>query len=131
MTSRGTREARRWRSAIAIVATLGVFVALVAGSALRPQFAAAAPPEPAAWSQAIPDAGAHASHDAAPTHKKPFHATWMTKDRPPAWSPVSPPLVAQVSFAAFGFQPRGARPCAPAAIRAGPDILTRFCVARR
>jgi hypothetical protein len=132
---------RRWRSAIAIVAALGAFVALVAGSALRPQSAAAALPEPAAWSAGIPVAGAHAaqgqlriSGPAAPTGKKPFHTTWMTKDRPPTPSRLAPRSVGSplpVSFTALGFQPRGARPRAPAAVRGTPDILTLFCVARR
>lgn len=36
----------------------GVFVALIAGSSLRPQFAAATLPEPAAWSGATPATGA-------------------------------------------------------------------------
>lgn len=132
---------RRRRSAIAIVAALGAFVALVAGSALRPQFAAAALPEPAAWSAGVPVAGPHAaqgelraSAPAAPTDKKPFHTTWMTKDRPPTPGRLSPPSVGSplpVSFTAFAFRPRGARPRAPAALEADPDILTRFCVARR
>ncbi len=132
---------RRWRPAIAIVAALGAFVALVAGSALRSQFAAAALPEPAAWSAGIPLAGAHAGQGqlrtpgpAAPTGKKPFHSTWMTKDRPPTPSRLAPPSVGSplpVSFAALGFQPCGAQPRAPATVAADPDILTRLCVARR
>ncbi len=124
----------RWRSAIAVVAALGAFVALVAGSSLRPPSAAAALPEPTAWSQGTPDAGAHASHHSAPTNKKPFHSTWMTKDRPPIPSRLSPPPVGSplpVSFAALGFQPRGAQPRAPAAVEADRDILTRLCIARR
>ncbi|OBG32525.1 hypothetical protein [Mycobacterium sp. E3198] len=131
----------RWRSAIAVVAALGAFAALVAGSSLRPQFAAAALPEPATWSSVVPVVGAQAGHGQprasrpwAPTGKKPFHSTWMTKDRPPTPGRVSPPSVGSplpVSFTALGFQPRGARPRAPAAVRADPDILTRFCIARR
>ncbi len=133
MRLRGGGITRRWRSAIAVVAALSAFVALVAGSALRPPSAAAALPEPAAWSQTTPDAGAHASHDSTPTNKKPFHTTWMTKDRPPTPGRLSPPSAGSphpVSFAALGFQPRGTLPRAPAAVRADPDILTRFCVAR-
>jgi hypothetical protein len=132
---------RRWRSAIAVVAALGAFVALVAGSALRPQFAAAALPEPAAWSAGIPVAGAHASHGeprasghSAPTDKKPFHTTWMTKDRTPTPSRLPPPSAGSplpVSFTALGFQPRGAQPRAPTAAEADRDILTRLCIARR
>lgn len=131
---------RGWPSAIAIVAALGVFIALVAGSALRPQYAAASLPEPAAWSSGGPVVGAHAdqgqlriSGPAAPADKKPFVTTWMTKDRPPTPGRLSPPSVGSplpVSFTALGFQPH-ARPRAPAAVAAYPDILTRFCVARR
>ncbi|MCA2317164.1 hypothetical protein JF775_22985, partial [Mycobacterium sp. WUMAC-025] len=47
MLFRGGGETRRWQLATAIVAALGVFVALIAGSSLRPQFAAATLPEPA------------------------------------------------------------------------------------
>ncbi|HTY29858.1 hypothetical protein [Mycobacterium sp.] len=141
MTVRGAGGTRRWQSAIAIVAAFGAFVALVAGSALRPPFAAAAPPEPAAWSQGSPDVGApagqlqlRASRHSAPTNGKPFHSIWMTKDRPPAWSRLSPQSVGSplpVSFSGLGFQPSGASPRAPAAVRPDRDILTRFCVARR
>ncbi|ETA93386.1 hypothetical protein O979_24275, partial [Mycobacterium avium subsp. paratuberculosis 10-4404] len=49
MILRGGDETRRWRPAIAVAAALGVFIALVAGSALRPACAAAALPEPPAW----------------------------------------------------------------------------------
>ncbi|MCV7049132.1 hypothetical protein H7H82_00665 [Mycobacterium heidelbergense] len=144
----GAGRTRRWQSSIAIVAALSLFVALVAGSALRPQFAAAALPEPAAWSQ-TPDVGGHAHlHErqtvaqlphaawrgSAPAHKKPFHSMWMTKDRPPTWSRLSPQSVRSPlapSFAALGFQPCGAQPRAPAAVRADRDILTQLCVARR
>ncbi|MCV7092569.1 hypothetical protein [Mycobacterium interjectum] len=132
-------KARRWQPAIAIVGALGVFVALVAGSALRPPFAAAAPPEPAAWSQGPTGDGAHAdrlqlraSRHSAPTDKKPFHSTWMTKDRPPTWSRSSPQSVVSslpVSSTALRFAPPGGQPRAPAAVLADRDVLTRFCVA--
>ncbi len=149
----GAGRTRRWQSAIASVAAFSLFVALVAGSALRPQFAAAALPEPAAWSQRSPDVGAHAdqvrlrariqtisllahgtTRDAAPTNKKPFHSMWMTKQRPTTWSRSSPQSVRSavpVSFVAWEFQPGGAEPRAPAAVPPDRDVLTQFCVARR
>ena len=153
MKPRGAGKTRRWQSAIAIAAALSLFVALVAGSALRPKFAAAALPEPAAWSQRTPDIGTHAdrvhphggsptmsqlahatSRDSGPANKKPYHTTWMTKDRPPTSSRLSPQSVLSPvpsSFTPLGFQPRGAQSRAPAAVRSDRDVLTRLCVARR
>jgi hypothetical protein len=138
---------------MAIVGALSLFVALVAGSASRPTFAAPALPEPTAWSQGIPDVGAHAdqlrlhgrfptvnqlayamSRNSAPTNKKPFLTTWMAKDRPATWSRLSPESVRSplpLSFTPLGFQPGGVQSRAPAAGRADPDILTELCVARR
>ena len=156
VTFRGAGGIRRWQSAVAVAAAFSLFVALVAGSALRPKFAAAELPEPAAWSQGTTDAGAHAalmhlhgcssamsypalaaSRDSAPTNKtneKPFHSTWMTKDRPSTWSRLSPQSVLSpvpIAFIPLGFQPERAQPRAPAAVRADRDILTQLCVARR
>lgn len=144
-------KTRRWQPAAAFVATLGLFVALVAGSALRPQFAAAALPEPVAWSHAAPGAGGHAEHvqrhgrsqltspaagsswGAAPINKKPFHSTWMTQDRPQTWmrwseQSVRSPLPA--SFAMSVFAPDSARNRSPAYLPDGQDILTQLCVTR-
>jgi hypothetical protein len=58
----------------------------------------------------------------------------MTRDRPPTWTRLTAqslktPLPA--SFVASVLAPGGARPRAPAAIRADRDILTQLCVARR
>jgi hypothetical protein len=152
----GAGETRRWQSAIAVVAALSVFVALVAGSALRQKFAAAALPEPAAWSQTTPDAGAHADLMAlhgrssvigqpavagprafAPANKtntKPFHSTWMTKERPVTWNRLSAQSVlfaVPPSLHPLGFAPAGAQSRAPTAVRGDRDILTQLCVARR
>lgn len=129
-----------------------MFTALVTGSWVRPNFAAAAPPEPAAWSAAT--AGAHAvlTHErpatlgraalaaqrsAAPankTNKKPFRSAWMTKERPLTWNRLSPQSVltpAPLSFTPIGFAPAGSQARAPAAIASDRDILTLICVARR
>jgi hypothetical protein len=152
MDPRNAGPTRRWRLTVAIVAALSVFVALIAGSSMRPRFAAAVLPEPAAWTHGAQDIQAHPGHaqrhagaqlvsrlaqdfspDYAPTNKKPFHSMWMTKDRPAGWTHVSPqsgwPLL-PASFAGSEFQPRGARCAAPAAIAVNQDILTRFCVDR-
>nr|WP_253842998.1 hypothetical protein [Mycobacterium colombiense] len=94
---------------ITAVAVLSVFIALVAGSSLRPPLGAAALPEPVAWTQhATHDAPAHAdqaqrqaiaqpvshqdrvfSKGATPTDKKPFRNTWMTRAVPSNWTAVS------------------------------------------
>lgn len=80
---------QRWRPAVAIVCALSVFVALVAGWSLRPALAASELPEPAAWSHTGPEAAAHATTAGAQAHsplstppKKPFHSSWMTRQRP-------------------------------------------------
>jgi hypothetical protein len=137
---------------IALVAALSVFVALIAGSSLRPQLAAAVLPEPAAWTHTNHAVQAHArlaqphavaqpvihldhgfSSGVTPTDKKPFHSTWMTRDRPASWNHFSPPsewLALPASFAAPEFPPGAAHPAAPATIPVNRDFLTRLCVVR-
>lgn len=141
---------RRGQSAIAIVAALSLFVALIAGSSLRPQLAAAALPEPAVWTHGTEGVHAHASqvqlHGAAQpisrlgqgfspgsTNKKPFHSMWMTRDRPTGWADLSPRsgwLALPASFAASEFQSGGAHWAASAAAPVDRDILTRLGVLR-
>ncbi len=135
-----------------MVAALSLFVALIAGSSLRPQFAAAALPEPAAWTHGTSGVHAHANlvqlHAAAqpisyldnyfsqgstPMNKKPFHSMWMTRDRPTSWPPSSPQsgwLALSAPFAASEFQPRGAQWAEPAAAPVNRDMLTQLCVTR-
>lgn len=144
--------ARRWRLAIAIVAALSASVALVAGSSLRPQFAAAALPEPVAWTHATHDAPVHAGqgqhtgavnshsqlvHDfvtgALPTNNKTFLSMWMPRAVPTNWTAVSPHSdlwALPASFAASPY-PRGgtARPAA-AATPVNRDTSTLLCVVR-
>lgn len=152
MDVRSAGTTRRWQLTIAFVAALSLFAALIAGSSLRPQFAAAALPEPAAWTHGTLGGQAHASqvqlHAAArpishldhafspgskPTNKKPFHSMWMTRDRPTSWTQLSPhsgwlPLPA--SFTASEFQPRGTHRSEPAAAPVNRDIWIQLCVTR-
>jgi hypothetical protein len=143
---------RRWQLTIAIVAALSLFVALIAGSSLRPQFSAAALPEPAAWTHGTDGVHAYAgqvqlhagagpisslehgsSPGSTPTNKKPFHSTWMTRDRPTSWTHFSPQSgcsALPASFAASEFQPGGADWAASAAAPDNRDNLTQFCVVR-
>lgn len=129
-----------------------MFVALVAGSSLRTQFAASALPEPAAWSGATPSVGAHvlpqvrystvsrpgltATQSSAPankTNKKPFHSMWMTKERPPTWNRLSPQSALSpmpMTFSPVRVAPYDAQSRAPATIPADRDTLTRLCIAR-
>ena len=145
-------KTRRWQSTIAVVAALSLFVAWIAGWSLRPQFAAAELPEPAAWTHGTQSVQAHASHlqlraaeqsisyrgsaflrGATPTNKKPFHSTWMTCDRPTSWTPLSPQsgwLALPAPFAASEFQPRGAHWAEAVAARVNRDMLTQLCVTR-
>lgn len=152
MLFRGGGETRRWQLATAIVAALGVFVALIAGSSLRPQFAAATLPEPAAWSGATPGAGAHAlprgraaavarpalasAQSPAPannTTKKPFHSMWMTKERPQSWNRSSAQSALSPTPTMFGparVPPDDTQSRSPATIPADRDTLNRLCIAR-
>lgn len=153
---RDARHIRRWQAAIAGLVALGVFIALVAASALRPQFAPDALPEPATWSTATLTVGAHSpvidnhtrpiakggatgamSRSFPPANKtnpKPFHSTWMTKERPPTWNRLSahaalmaiPPSLPRIRVG-----PGRARPRAPSAAYAERNILTELCIARR
>jgi hypothetical protein len=151
---RNAGRTRRWQLTIAIVAALSLFVALVAGSSLRPQFSAAALPEPAAWTHGTQGVQAHPSRvqlhavaqairhpehassaGSTPTNKKPFRNMWMTKDRPTIWTPLSPHsgwFALPASFGASEFQPGGAHRAASASAAApvDRDILTQLCVVR-
>jgi hypothetical protein len=149
---RSAATSRRWQLAIAIVAALGLFVSLIAGSSLRPQLAAAALPEPAAWTHGTQGVQAQASQvqldpaaqlishsdrgsspDSTPTNKKPFRNTWMTRDRPTSWTHLSPQsgwLALPASFTAAGFQPCDGHCAASAAAPVSRDTLTQFCVVR-
>jgi hypothetical protein len=145
---------RRWQSTIAIVAALSLFVALIAGSSLRPEFAPTALPEPAAWTHGSHGVQGHASrvqlHPVAqptshldhgflpgttPPNKKPFHSMWMTRDLPTSWTHLSPHWLAlPASFAASGFNPGGthwaASASASAAAPVDRDTLIQLCVVR-
>ncbi|MEE2851646.1 MAG: hypothetical protein VX424_03205 [Actinomycetota bacterium] len=152
MAFRGVGETRRWQRVIAVAAALGVFIALATGSALRQSAAAAAPPEPTAWSASTVDAHAGpmpgrlaalsrpastVSLPSAPankTNKKPLGRAWMTKERPLTWNRLSAQSLltpVPLSFTPIVFAPGGARSRAPAAIAFDRDILTEVCVARR
>jgi len=149
---RDAGSTRRWQSVIASIGALSLFVALIAGSALRPQFAAATLPEPVAWSSGALDVGAHAARvqlygrfqpasyvvrdsslGSSPMNKKPFHSMWMTRDRPAAWTRVSPLWIRS----ALSYSLRSLDSRAPVARRdpssdllTDHDILTQLCVAR-
>jgi hypothetical protein len=123
-------KARRREHAAAVVCALSLFVALVAGSALRPHYTANSLPEPAAWAHSVRDVQPDYSYShrlsatpalkylqsgsrahPAPTSRKPFRYVWMTHDLPSNWDPLSPRTdwsVLPKTFAAAEFQPRGA-----------------------
>jgi len=148
-------KTRRWQPAVAVVAAFALFTALIAGSALRSQFSAAALPEPAAWSHAaahVDQLQGHGSPQVTsrsagclcgiapankpvnkPVNKKPFHSMWMTQDRPQTWTRWSPQSARSASMASFApsvFAPGGARSRSPAYLLDGQDLLTRLCVTR-
>ncbi|BBY03936.1 hypothetical protein MSEO_44350 [Mycobacterium seoulense] len=142
----------RWRSAIAIIAALSVFVALVAGSSLRPRLAASTLPEPAAWTHVThhlpahvgqrPDIAAARSHSqpghrlgtgVAPTKNKTFLSMWMPRAVPTNWTALSPHsdwLALPASFAAPASAPGAAAGAASAATPANRDTPTLLCILR-
>lgn len=142
-------KTRRWQSAIAIVAALSLLTAVTTGWASRgTMLAQVASPLPAALSHANhadvntghvqpgdrTQPASYLAHGSSPTHQKQTKNAWMTRDRPPTWTRVSPHStwsLLPASFAVSEFQPPGA-PCgAPVTDFAGQDILTQLCVARR
>ncbi|MDM4139526.1 MULTISPECIES: hypothetical protein [Mycobacterium] len=142
---------------VALVVALSAFVALIVGSSLRPQLAAAAMPEPAAWTHRAHSVDAHAARtrpDVAfqladdgergfvqgslPADKKPFRNSWMTRDRPVSWPHVSVPwgwLLLPLSFTAVSMttaQPPPGQTCRAAMDSAagGTDRSIQFCMLR-
>jgi hypothetical protein len=145
-------KTRRRVHAAAVVCALSLFVALVAGSALRPHYTTNALPEPGARTHAVE----HVQHDfkevqpvsatgslmalkasgssrPVPIARKPFRYVWMTHDLPSNWVPLSPlsdwsPL--PKSFVSAQCQPRGA-PCAAfAGDSDNRHTSTLFCIIR-
>lgn len=148
---RGADRTRRWQLAIAIVAVLSLFAAVTTGGAARGSMhAQVGAPLPATWSHGT-HGGANLAHSdnfqptsflvhgSSPSHQKPNKTAWMTRDRPPTWTRMSPQSVwspLPASFApsrlALGFEQgrySGAPAPAPAVVDQG--ILTKLCVARR
>jgi len=152
MSGRCSAKARRRKHAAAIVGALSLFVALVAGSALRPHYTTTVLPEPQAWTHAVqhvqPDASrvqpdrATASVEyviagnkrlSAPISRKPFRNVWMTHDLPSNWVPLSPQSdwsALPESFAPAQFQPRGAPWGASTADAVNRHTSSLFCIIR-
>src|ERR1700733_271561 len=145
-------KARRPEHAAAVVCALSLFVALVAGSALRPHYTTNALPEPGAWTHAVE----HVHHDfkevqsvsatgslialkargssrPVPISRKPFRYVWMTRDLPSNWVPLSPHSnwsVLPKSFDPAQFQPRDAPYAAFAGDSDNRHTSTLFCILR-
>lgn len=112
-----------------MLCALTLFVALVAGSALRPHFTTNSLPEPGAWTHAVEHVGrdtTQAQRDCAAGclialragggirplagARKPFSYVWMTHDLPTSWTPLSPHSdwsALPISFASAMFRARG------------------------
>jgi hypothetical protein len=145
-------KARRRQHAAAVVCALSLFVALIAGSALRPHFTTNALPEPGAWThpvehvwhdfkeaQPVSPAGsliavkAHGSSRPVPNARKPFRYVWMTHDLPSDSVPLSPLSdwsALPKSFVSAQFQARGAPRTAFAGDSDNRHTSTLFCVIR-
>ena len=153
-TMDGWRSAkvRRREHAAVVVCALSLFVALVAGSALRPHYTSNALPEPGAWAHTVE----HVRHDfkqmqtvratgslialkargnsrPVPNARKPFRYVWMTHDLPSNWIPLSSLSdwsALPKSFVSAQFQPRGS-PCAAFAGDSNSrHTSTLFCIIR-
>ncbi|MGA9490015.1 MAG: hypothetical protein WBV80_07135 [Mycobacterium sp.] len=129
-----------------------LFLALVAGSALRPHHTANSLPEPAAWAHTVGDAQPDYSYShpvsatpvltylksdgrahPAPNLRKPFRYVWMTHDLPSNWDPLSPQTdwsALPKTFAAEPFQPRGAPWGASTADAVTRHTSSLFCIIR-
>jgi hypothetical protein len=145
-------KTRRREHAAAVVCALSLFVALVAGSALRPHYTTNTLPEPGAWTHAVE----HVQHDFIEVHsvsatgslialkardssrplpisRKPFRYVWMTRDLPSNWFPLSPHSdwsVLPKSFDSAQFQPRRAPSAAFAGDSDNRHTSTLFCILR-
>ncbi|WP_077081791.1 hypothetical protein [Mycobacterium numidiamassiliense] len=135
MRYRGADRIRRWQSAIAIAAALGLFTAVVVGWASRETAVAGvalpAPRSHHASEQA--DVASQHLHSDSPLDHQSTKTAWLTRERPPTWPRLSPVSVWSPlpgSLATSGVPPDIARSTAPAAMRANRDTLTQFCIAR-
>lgn len=138
-------------SIVAVVTALSLFIALIAGSSLRPQFAANALPEPASWThqtqnvrapgglerpdavQVISRPGHELEAGSTTTDKKPFHSMWMTRDRPTSWPSLSPPsdwFALPTSFAPQHLPSGRAQRVVDPFGCDDRDILTELCLIR-
>jgi hypothetical protein len=123
----------RWRSAVAVFATLAVLAALTGCWTLRSVLAAADSPQPVAATQAAVSQFDHGSSSTYQTNQKPFKSTGIKRDRPPTWSRSAPPEWSSpmpASMTTLAYPPGVPNSRAPAAPCAGQDLLTQFCVAR-
>ncbi len=145
-------KTRRREHAAAVVCAFGLFVALVAGSALRPHYTANSLPEPGAWTHGVE----HVEHDftrvqpvsatgslsavkargssrTVPISRKPFRYVWMTHDLPSNWVPLSPQSdwsALPKSFDSVQFQRRGAPWAAFAGDSDNRHTPSLFCILR-
>ena len=134
MTSGGIAKAPRWQLAIAVVAALSLFTAVTTGWALRGStLAQIAGPLPTAW-----QATHAAAHSSSPTHQMPTKHTWIARERPQSWTPLSPqsdwsalPASFAPQWPAVAAAPDGTHSRAPAATPSGRDISTNLCIDRR
>ena len=140
MTYRSAGQTRRWRFAIALVAALCVFTAVVTGWAARGStVAGVALPPLATVSHAAPVAGERAApasdsfHSGSSVDQKFAKNAWMTRERPPTWPRLAPEAVwsaLPASLATSGVPPGDAHLGTPVPAPVGRDLLTHLCVAR-
>jgi hypothetical protein len=139
-----TAKSRGWHHAAAVAGALALFVALIAGSALRPHYNAAVLPEPVAWThvthdhpatgrQAVGSRQTASSQHSMPATRKPFRNVWMTRELPLDWISVSIQRdwsELPASFLAEECQLAGAQRASPATTSTNRHTVILFCVNR-
>ncbi|ABL04526.1 conserved hypothetical membrane protein [Mycobacterium marinum M] len=142
MFLRGPNKPTRWQSAIAVVAGLCLFAAVIGCWALRSGVAAATPSHPAATASAAglsradidkPSVRSTGHQRSSSTGHSPCKSAGLKRDRPPTWSRSAPPqwwLSTPASLTTAGHPLRALRARAPLAAAAGRAYLNQLCVAR-
>lgn len=139
-----TAKSRRWQHTTAIAGALSLFVALIAGSSLRPHYNTAVLPEPLAWTHATHPSRTGGSRilsgpeivsssHSAPASRKPFRNVWMTRDMPRDWTSLSPQRdwsELPASFLAGEYQLSATERASPATTSSNRHSRMLFCVNR-
>ncbi|WP_116376034.1 hypothetical protein [Mycobacterium sp. MFM001] len=119
------------RSAIAIVAVVGVLAAVAGCWLLRVERTT---PDTDSTTLTVSVEQVHLDHASSPASHTPFKSAGLHRDRPPTplrVIPVSQAFPSPISLPCISWRPDGTQARAPATAHSGRDLLTHFCIARR